>query len=126
MELSLFDREQSGHATRGSDRDQAVSARQAAEALFTPKPQTLKQPEVTPGSSANPSLRRPRVLGISAPEPQRQEDVAPLRPATTHKRIVDAEASRVRTWLKYGMTVGQVAKVYGVTLMEVQRVLREG
>jgi len=125
MELSLFDRDHPGHAARGGDH---VSVRQAAEALFTPKPPALKRPEVAAESSASPQFRQPRVLGISAPQPRRQEDVEPLRPApaTTQKRIADTEAARVKTWVKYGMTIPQVAKVYGVTLMEVQRVLREG
>lgn len=123
----MFDRDDPGHAARGGDRDRVVSARQAAEALFTPKPQTAKQPEVTPGSPEN-RQRQPRVLGISSPEPRREKDVEPLRPtpATTQKRIADLEAARVRTWVKYGMTISQVAEVYGVTPMEVQRVLREG
>jgi hypothetical protein len=124
----LLYRERAGHADRGGDRDQGVGARQAAEALFAPKPQALKQPVKLPGPSENPQPRQSRVLGISAPQPRRQEYAEPSRPAAvaTQKRIADAEAARVRTWVKYGMTIPQVAEVYGVTLTEVQRVLREG
>jgi hypothetical protein len=126
-ELSLH-RDHADHAVRGDDRARAVSVREAAEALFKPKPPALKPPEAHPDTMNNPPFRQPRVLVISAPEPRRQEHTEPSRPAaaTTQKRIADAEAARVRAWVKYGMTIPQVAQVYGVTLTEVQRVLREG
>jgi hypothetical protein len=124
----LLYRERTDHAARGTDRDQAVGARQAAEALFKPKPPVFKEPEAHLDPLDNPQPRRPRVLSISAPEPRRFEHAEASRPAaaTPQKRIGDAEAARVRTWVKYGMTIAEVAKVYGVTLIEVQRVLSDG
>jgi hypothetical protein len=126
-ELSLH-RDDADHAVRGDDRARAVSVRQAAEALFKPKPPALKPPEAHLDTPNNPQSRQPRVLVISAPERRGQEHPQPSRPVVPEpqKRIADAEIGRVRAWVKYGMTIPQVAQVYGVTLTEVQRVLREG
>jgi hypothetical protein len=38
--------------------------------------------------------------------------------------IPAAHAVRIRAWLKYGMTMAQVAEMYGVAAGEVERVLR--
>jgi hypothetical protein len=105
-----------------------MGARQAAEAIFKPKPPALKQTEAHLDSPENPQGHQPRILGISVPGPRPQEQVEPSGAAagTTEKRIADAEAARVKTWIKYGMTIPQVAVVYGVALTEVQRVLRKG
>ena len=102
-----------------------MSARQAAEALFTPKP------EVTNHSVSDPSLpaqaRKPRVLPILSPAPIRQETVnapatsqAPTAPDTPAKK-----AARVRTLMKYGMTVSQVAEIYRVPVEMIERMLRK-
>ncbi|HEY1798387.1 MAG TPA: transposase family protein [Stellaceae bacterium] len=48
----------------------------------------------------------------SCPEPLKK----PLIPA--------ADVARIRTWRKYGMTVAQVAEMYGVAPDEVERILR--
>ncbi len=32
---------------------------------------------------------------------------------------------RIRSWVKYGMTVTQVAEVYGAVLDEIERILRK-
>ena len=37
--------------------------------------------------------------------------------------IPGSEFGRIRTLAKYGMTVAQVAKVYGVTADEIERIL---
>ena len=39
--------------------------------------------------------------------------------------IPASQLARIRTWVKYGMTVAQVAKVYGVPVDEIERVLRK-
>jgi DNA-directed RNA polymerase specialized sigma24 family protein len=33
--------------------------------------------------------------------------------------------ARVRTWVEYGLTASQVAQVYGVSVGEVERILRK-
>ena len=102
-----------------------MSARQAAEALFTPKP------EVTDHSVSEPSLpaqaRKPRVLPILSSAPIRQETVnapatsqAPTAPDTPAKK-----AARVRTLVKYGMTVSQVADVFDMPVETIERILQK-
>jgi hypothetical protein len=55
---------------------------------------------------------RPEVVeALVSPEPP----VMPVIPA--------AHFARVRTWVKYGMAVAQVAQVYGVSVGEVERIL---
>jgi hypothetical protein len=48
----------------------------------------------------------------AAPEPQ------------TMRKIPRSQFVRIRTLVKYGMTVAQVAKVYGVDAGEIARILR--
>jgi hypothetical protein len=121
----LIDRPQRQRQFRGDERQQIMSARQAAEALFTPKP------EVTDHSVSDPSLpaqaRKPRVLPILSPAPIRQETVnapatsqAPTAPDTPAKK-----AARVRTLMKYGMTVSQVADVFDRPVQTIERILQK-
>jgi hypothetical protein len=56
------------------DRERITRARQAAEALFTPKRQVTEQSFSDPPST-DPSVRRPRVLGISRTAPVRHEEL---------------------------------------------------
>jgi len=66
------------------------------------------------------------VLGIVPTAPVRVEDVkAPVRPEQqTPRAIPRAQFARIRALVKYGMTVAQVAEVYGVTVGDVERILR--
>jgi hypothetical protein len=107
---------------RGDDRERLT---RAAEALFTPKQQVTRQS--TKGSTAaGGSLRKPRVLPSlpKAPAP-REELEAPIspKPETTAK-IARSQFARIGTLVRYGMTARQVAEVYGVTVGEVERILR--
>jgi len=65
------------------------------------------------------------VLGISSAVPARHEELEiPVRPeAQTTREIPRAQFARIRTWVKYGMTVSQVAKVYGAAVGEIERIL---
>jgi hypothetical protein len=63
----LLHRPQRQRQFRGDDREQKMSARQAAEALFTPKPDVIEQPVSDPSQSAK--ARKPRVLPILPPAP---------------------------------------------------------
>jgi hypothetical protein len=75
----LVDRLQQQRQFRGDDREQIMSARQAAEALFTPKPEVTEQPVSDPSQSAK--ARQPRVLPVLPPAPIRQQTVdAPTTP----------------------------------------------
>ncbi len=109
----------------GDDRERITRARQAAEALFTPRRQ-VAEPSASGSLPADRSVRQPRVLGIRAPAPVRLDEVkasvAP-KPEMTPE-IPRSKFARIRSLIKYGMTVPQVAKVYGVAVDDIERILR--
>jgi hypothetical protein len=111
---------------RGDDREQIARARQAAEALFTSKSTDIRQ-AVPDAASADSPARKPRVLQITAALPKRAEEPnAPARPEPQPTRkISESEFSRIRTWVKYGMTVRQVANLYGAETDEIERIIRK-
>ena len=110
---------------RGDDCEQINSARQAAEALFTPKPEVTEQP--VSDSSLSRKARKPRVLPILSRAPIRQQTVdAPATPQpVTAPNIPAKERARLRTLLKYGMTISQVADVYRVPVETIERISSE-
>jgi hypothetical protein len=121
----LLDHPQQQHDLRGDDRERITSARQAAEALFTPKP---VEPSISdPAPSAERPARKPRVLAILSPAPVRNEEVAaPVDPEPrTTRQIPRSHHARIRTWVEYGLTIPQVAEVYGVAVGVIERILRE-
>jgi hypothetical protein len=84
------------------ERERRARARRAAEALFAPKA-PVKQP-------------------IDSPVP-----TVPTEPADAMqppKMIPAAHLPRIRAWLKYGMTIAQVAAVYGVAVAEIEAMMR--
>ena len=98
---------QTGSADRyPNPRERIDRARRAAEALFAPKP-----PPATPHPPAAPP---------PAPEAPREPPAPPIA-----VQIGPAQAARIRTWVKYGMSVAEVAAVFGVPVGEIERVLRE-
>jgi hypothetical protein len=108
---------------RGDDREQIMRARQAAEALFTSKP----LPPAQQTTSAEPSARKPRVLRIipaTAPAEHDQPE-SPAAPAPPTVEIPPSQVARIRTWVKYGMKVAQVAQVCGVPIGEIEHILRK-
>jgi hypothetical protein len=124
----LNHRQQQHHQARGDDRERTTSARQAAEALFTPKRQPVEPSVSDPAPSAEHPARKPRVLAILSPAPIRNEEVAaPINPEPrTARQIPRSHHARIRTWVVYGMTVPQVARVYGVAVGVIEGILREG
>ena len=98
------------------DRERMAQARQAAEALFTPTP------PVTEKLSVDQPARQPRVLE-TAPPPARREaiKVAAVSPEPPMP-IPPAYFARIRSWVKYGMTLAQVAEVYKVPVGEIARI----
>ena len=124
--LLLNHREQQHHP-RGDDRERTASAREAAEALFTPKPRAVEPLASDPVPSAERPARKPRVLAILSPAPVRNEEVvAPVNsePRTT-RQIPRSQHARIRTWVEYGMTIPQVAEVYGVAVGVIERIFRQ-
>ena len=111
---------------RGDDRARITRARQAAEALFRSKP-PVSGPSVPDSPPADPSARKPRVLTISPAAPVRgDEPETPIvaEPQTT-REIARSQFARIRTLVKYGMTVAQVAELCGATVGEIERILRK-
>jgi hypothetical protein len=119
-----------------NSREKISRARQAAEDLFKPAEQT-KSPELEPvsaGSSAAPQTRRqPRVLAVAPRVPPSAEGEAPAKAKPTRqKRVVrrhggtipPSQLGRVRALASYGMTRAQVAELYGVTLEEIDRIIK--
>lgn len=110
---------------RGDDRERITRARQAAEALFNAKP-PVSRSSVADTPAADQRARKPRVLGIVPTAPVRVEEVkASVSPEQqTPHAIPRSQFARIRTLVKYGMTVAQVAEVYGVVVGDVERILR--
>jgi hypothetical protein len=109
---------------RGNNREQSTSARQAAEALFAPKPQRV-EPTVREASPAGEAVRKPRVLAVAIATPVPHDaPEAPTRGKPPREPIIPAAyIARIHAWLKYGMTVAQMAEMYGVAASEVERIL---
>jgi hypothetical protein len=108
----LLSRQQQPHP-RSDDRERMTRAREAAEALFTVKP-PVSEPL---GAPADQSARKPRVLRITSPAaPVRHKEIeTPIVPEQqTTRDIPRSQLARIRTLVKYGMTVSQVAEVCGV------------
>jgi hypothetical protein len=105
---------------RGNRREQSTTARQAAEALFAPKPQPVSS-IIREAAPAGEAARKPRVLAVAAamPAPYNESEAPPGKAV-----IPAAHAVRIRAWLKYGMSAAQVAEMYGVAASEVEGVLR--
>ena len=113
----------------GDDRERITRAHQEAEALFRSKPPVgapLAPESSTPGDHQ--SARKPRVLGIILPaRPARREVVqAPVSPEPAATcQIPRLQFARIRTWVKYGMKVTQVAEVYRAAVGDIERIIRQ-
>jgi hypothetical protein len=119
---STFDR------SNRNNREDIGGARLAAEALFAPKPQVVEPTEPAAAALTSESVRKPRILSAVPIRRTPAEAGAPsvklLSPKKPEK-IRPAHSARIRTWLKYGMTVPQVAEVYKVTVGEIERILQK-
>ena len=126
-------------ASARNDRERSNITRQNAEDLFKPKPQTTRAdvPMSAPNdaSSAETQPRRqPRIFAIPPAVPISAAKVEPAaepkqirRKATTKRetrKIPVFQFGRVRTLTSYGMTRAQVAELYGVTVDEIERIIR--
>jgi hypothetical protein len=106
-----------------------TSARQAAEALFTPTPKRQVTEQSVPDSvpPAEPLARKQRILSALPWTPVRREQGE--APASSEERMTTeiprSQFARIRVWAKYGMTAAQVASVYGVAVGAIERILRQ-
>jgi hypothetical protein len=113
------------------------SAREAAEALFKPQKHTPESAAQDAQGNAPTTVdhqpaHEPRILPIQQPQPE-SEPVQPTESKSGKKRgrppalkgscIPKSEYGRIRALATYGMTVAQVAGVYGVAESEVDRVV---
>jgi hypothetical protein len=111
------------HRYSRGDRERITRARQAAEALFTAKP-PVSVPSVQ-DTAADQSSRKPRVLRVTSPPPTSVEELkASVSLEPTTPSIPAAHFARIRTWMRYGMTIADVAAVYGLAVDELARILR--
>jgi hypothetical protein len=113
---------------REDERERITRARRAAEALFTTKRQVTKLSSVSDSLlSVDQSPREPRVLKALPPAPVRHEE-GPA-PVKSQERITSeiptSQFARIRAWVKYGMSVAQVAGVYGVAADVIERIVRQ-
>jgi hypothetical protein len=109
------------HRYSRGDRERITRARQAAEALFTAKP-PVSVPSVA-DTVADQSPRKPRVLRVTAPPPTGVAELkasVSLEPTTTPS-IPPGHVACIRTWMRYGMTIAEVAAVYGLAADELAR-----
>jgi hypothetical protein len=126
-------------ASARHDREGINRARQNAEDLFKPKQQTTRAnvPTSAPNdtsSAEHQPRRQPRIFAIPPIVPMTAAKVEPaaepkqIRRKATAKRetreIPVSQFGRVRTLTSYGMTRAQVAEFYGVTVDEVDRIIR--
>ena len=111
---------------RGDDRERISKARQAAEALFTSQA-PVSGPSDPDSPPADQSARKPRVLAIEpVPSVRRDEVETPVIPELQATReIARSQFAHIRTLIKYGMTVAQVAEVYGAAVSEIEHILRK-
>ena len=120
-------REDLPHSGQQIHQEKINRARQAAEALFKPKRPTKEAaaPVFTPAIDP---AHKPRILQAVAAEPSiaNETHLPPDRETRTRAHQIPAvHLTRIRTWLKYGMTVRQAAKVCGVSVSEIERVLQQ-
>jgi hypothetical protein len=124
----------SGHAASDFDRsnpnyqEDINRARQAAEALFAPKRRVTEPTDPLPGAITDQSTRKPRILSAVPAKPVAVEPVStPLKIVSQNrsKKIPAAHFARIRTWLKYGMNISQIAQLYGVSIGEIESILKK-
>ena len=97
------------------DRERRAQARRVAEVLFAPNPRVTEKPAA--------SLAEDVLLAVPVPA-QREAIEAPTQPEPPPAKAIPAtHLPRIRTWLRYGMTIAQVAAAYGVDAGEIAKLL---
>jgi hypothetical protein len=121
------------------DRRQTQTARQAAEALFKPKQHAAPvaaptMPLATAPTATEPDTpRKPRILSaalgirVSAGKLEAPTGLAPTqrRRETSRKvgKVPSSAHGRIKVLTTYGMTVEDVADLYGVSASEIDRIV---
>jgi hypothetical protein len=122
------------------DREQVTKAREAAEALFSPRKQLERAEVPTSAPSAllqveQPAPRTPRIIAMPSTMRVTDESVAPppdakpkSRRETNRQRpeIPASQHGRVRALALYGMTLAEVADLYRVPVDVIERIVAEG
>jgi hypothetical protein len=126
-------------ASARHDREGINRARQNAEDLFKPKPQTPRAdvPMSAPNdasSAEHQPRRQPRIFAIPPVVPMNTTKAEPAaEPKKIRRKAIDkrwtreiplSQFGRVRTLTSYGMTPAQVAELYGVAVGEIDRIIR--
>ena len=99
--------------------DRFRSVRYAAEALFTHK---TGSPQVI--ASEGQSVRKPRILAAVLPKPVHHEPVPETAPDQRPLVMSGREVNCIKTWIRYGMSIYQVAQTYGITVSDIKRTLK--
>jgi hypothetical protein len=127
------------HTNPVPDRQKVQTARQAAEALFGPKRQAPPaeaptMPVASPPPSTEPDApRTPRILSATPvtsvpadkPEARSNSAVTPRRTDTRRKaqKIPTSAHGRIKALTTYGMTVDDVADLYGVPVSDIAHIV---
>jgi hypothetical protein len=125
-------------ADERNSREKVSRARQAAEDLFKPARPNADADTTGPVPNGGAPYeqeprRQPRIFTTPPrlpPSPNVESPVAaqPMRQRAAAKQpartVPPSQIGRVRTLATYGMTPVQVAELYGVTVTEIDRVLR--
>jgi hypothetical protein len=124
-------------ADERNNREKMDRARKAAEDLFKPVqstvPSEVARPvpnDTTPKEQQSP--RQPRIFTVPprlplTPKADRPVDPEPIRRRAVKRpgnAVPPSQIGRVRTLATYGMTPQQVAELYGVTVDEINRILK--
>jgi hypothetical protein len=118
------------------DRAQVTKAREAAEALFRPnKVERTEAPtsaSVATSPTEHPAPRVPRIIPMPSTTPVIEGTVAPSTDPTPKSRrevirrraeVPASQHDRVRALAGYGMTVDEVAELYGVQVGAIERIV---
>ena len=126
-------------ASTRNDRERINRTRQNAEDLFKPRQQPTRADLLTSAPNDAPSAehqprRQPRIFTIRPVAPMNTTKVEPAaaakqirRKAVVRREIRELPVSqfgRVRALTSYGMTRVQVAELYGVTVDEIEKIIR--
>jgi hypothetical protein len=60
---------------------------------------------------------------VPAPPTQLTPEDSSAAATSADQPIPASHVARIKTWLEYGMTIPQVARVYGVTVSVIERLL---
>jgi hypothetical protein len=121
-----------------NNREKINRARQAAEDLFKPTQQTASAELPASASDAVSSgaqqpRRQPRIFTLPPRVSVNAEDETPTAPKPIRRKaapqrktesVPSSHAGRVRVLTSYGMTRAQVAELYGVSVDEIERIIR--